>query len=440
MKIEKPKNVNYCATVVELSIFNTLEKCDNVKGAIIFGNQIIVSKDAKEGDKGLYFPVETKLSPQFLSNNNLYRKPELNIDKEKKGYFEENGRIRCMKFRGHKSEGFFIELHSLNFIADFPDIKIGTEFDILNDIPICEKYVSRKNPPGTPGGKKGKKKIKESKILRNQFSFHPDTAQLAKNLHKIDRGDFISIAYKIHGTSVIISKVLCKKKINWFYKILRFLGIKIIDYEYDNIYSSRRVIKNDIIDMNKLFYDIDIWGLANNKLKEYLKDGMTIYAEIAGFLPNGGYIQKPFDYGCDPGTFELYIYRITYTNMSGDVFEFSYKQMKDWCEEKGLKVVPCFFYGQAYDLFDWEERGHSEYYDNDLDFGTNLLNVIKTKYLEKDCYICKNKVPAEGIVLRPEKNEFEAFKAKSFKFLEMESKQLDNGENDIEEQLTEEEI
>lgn len=37
MKFESPKNINYCAVVVELkeSNFITLDNCDNIKGCII---------------------------------------------------------------------------------------------------------------------------------------------------------------------------------------------------------------------------------------------------------------------------------------------------------------------------------------------------------------------------------------------------------------------
>ena len=63
-----------------------------------------------------------------------------------------------------------------------------------------------------------------------------------------------------------------------------------------------------------------------------------------------------------------------------------------------------------------------------------FLNELKSKYNEKDCYICKNKVPEEGCVVRIEGNEFEAYKQKSTRFYELETKMLDKGEVDIEEE------
>ena len=50
MKFEKPKNDNYCANIVEIKSVHPLEKCDNIQGTVIFGNQVIIGKDVKPGD------------------------------------------------------------------------------------------------------------------------------------------------------------------------------------------------------------------------------------------------------------------------------------------------------------------------------------------------------------------------------------------------------
>ena len=82
--MNKPKNDNYAAVVVQISTLVPLAGCDFVQAAIIMGNQIIVSKEIKIGDIGLFFPVETALSNEYLKANNLYRKPELNNDPTQK--------------------------------------------------------------------------------------------------------------------------------------------------------------------------------------------------------------------------------------------------------------------------------------------------------------------------------------------------------------------
>jgi hypothetical protein len=432
MKFDKPINENYCATVVTIKHLIPLENCDNIQATIIFGNSIIISKDTKVGDVGIYFPAETQLSDEYTKANNLYRHSEKNIDPDKKGYIEDNRRIRTMKMRGNQSCGLFMPLDSVAPFVDITLLNEGDSFDKIGDTPICQKYISHKQK-GLPGSKQSRKKIKQSKLIENQFNFHTDTSQLGKNVHVFKENDIVSITYKMHGTSVIISKLICKKKINIFLKLLRLIGIKIVDTEYDNIYASRRVIKNDDMKMSNHFYDVDIWGMANEKIKDFLMDGMTIYAEIVGYLPTGAGIQsgkgKVFDYGCAENCFEVYIYRITYTNTHGDVFEFSAKQVQDWCKERGLNAVPELFYGKIGDvIYD------SQYYDNNLSFGDNILNVLRNKYLEKKCFMCKNNLPAEGIVVRKETNGIDAFKFKSFAFLKMETEELDKGTEDIEEE------
>ena len=67
-----------------------------------------------------------------------------------------------------------------------------------------------------------------------------------------------------------------------------------------------------------------------------------------------------------------------------------------------------------------------------------FLESLQENYLEKECKICCNKVPDEGIVLRIENLDIEPFKLKSFLFKQYESRVLDSGEEDIEEQTGEE--
>ncbi len=435
MKFKKPENPNYCATIAEIKNIVELSNCDNIQGTIIFGNQVIVGKDSQVGDVGVYFPVETQLSHEYVSENNLYRHTDRNKDETQKGYMEDNRRVKTMRFRQNKSCGLFIPLNSLSFCFDINKFEIGDIFDEIKETKICKKYIVKKQQK-LPGSKRQRRHLKKSKTIEGQFRFHSDTQQLGKNLHRFAKSDIISISYKLHGTSVIISNILCKKEINIFYKILRWLNIKVVDTEYDNLYSSRKVIKND--DMSSIkqsFYNEDIWGLANERLKKFLLDGLTIYAEVVGYLPTGQAIQKGYDYGCHMGEFDIYIYRITYTNVSGNIFEFSARQVQEWCKNRGLNPVPQIYYGTAQTIFRINSQGgFVRHYNENLLFSENFLNVLTGMFLEKECYMCKNEVPAEGIVVRREINDFEAYKLKSFRFLERETKLLDKGEEDIEEQ------
>jgi hypothetical protein len=458
MKLNAPINENYAAVVVVIKSLTKLDNCDNVVHANIFGNRIVVGNDTKVGEKGLYFPVETRLSDEFLHENNLYRDKTKNKDTNEKGYFEDNGRIRCVKFRGHKSEGFFIPVGSLLFCAEVDDLASvpeGKTFDAVNGITICEKYVPKfSRTHGTPKEGKGQKYKKVPRVIDGQFRLHAETSQLGKNIFKIIPHTVISITNKIHGTSFVVGKVLCKKKLSLKAKIAKFFGVQVVDTHYDIIYSSRKVVKND--DLNKehfYYYGEDLWKDISEELAPFLVNGMTIYGEAAGFTKGGKAIQKGYDYGfpkevpgyygeCGaPKPFGLFVYRITMTNVNGVVFEFSARQVQDWCRERGIDAVPEFFYGKALELVPYEEDAIVGEVENPHivdreEWQHKLLDKLQHSFnLEELCYLCtNNKVPAEGIVVRLEVPEFDAYKLKSFRFKEWETKQLDAGEVDMETQ------
>lgn len=428
MKLQKPKNQNYCATVVLIANIIPLDGCDNVVATRIMGNQVIIGKDVSIGDIGLFFPVETELSKEYLNDSNLYRKPELNRDVTKKGYFDENGRIKCIKFKGHNSEGLFMPLSSLNgFISKADVLSVGDEFDELNAFKICRKYAPRARTIGNPKEKQSKYP-KVSKIIDNQFRFHDDTSQLYKNLHKVNPDDLIQVSYKIHGTSGISSRILCNRKLSMVERLAKnVLRLNVNSTQYDFVNSSRKVLKNSDLNPNPNgYYKDDIWSIADKELRPYLIDGMTLYYEIAGFLPSGSGIQGNFDYGCAPKEHKVFIYRITITNVSGKVFEYSAKQVQDWCKVNGLVAVPELYYGKGKDLvrlydFDTVEQWRDEF-----------LKHLKFMHNEHDCFMCKNVLPEEGCVVRIEGMQIEAYKCKSTRFLLYETKQLDKGTVDIE--------
>lgn len=424
--LKKPKDENYCANVVKINSLIPLENCDNVQHAKIQGNYVIVGIDVKIGDIGLYYPAETQLSTGFLSHNNLFRDSENNVDKTKNGYFEKSRRIKTMKFRDNKSMGFFIPLSSLEFTKHNENLKVENIFDEINGIKICEKYVIKQSRlPGQ--GNKIKGKVK-SIVDPTQFNFHYSTGHLGKSVYRIKPDDVVGISSKIHGSSLVSSNIFCYRKLSLFEKILKKIGVKIETREYKNIYSSRKVIKNDKLSNEKYFYKQDIWDKANKRIKKFLDKGMTVYAEIAGFLSNGSPIQKGYDYGCEPLEFKVFIYRITQTNVDGVVYEYNFRKVQKWCKENGLMAVPELFYGKVKELVSDLRVKQGKNEDPRYDY-SELIDLLAEEYLEKDCKICNNKVPDEGIVIR---NGNECYKFKSFRFNERETKLLDNGNVDIE--------
>lgn len=433
--ISQNANTNYLAKVVQLNNLRKHENADRLKCVAIDGNNVITGLDAIEGKLYIYFPLECSINSQYLSWSNSYEKKELNVDKEVKGFFGHSGRVRAIRLRGERSEGYIVPVSNIstwaNQITDgkfeFTEDHVDQEFDTINGLKLCEKYVNSLQLKKLKESKNNTKKtVKESKLIDNQFRLHIDTVALRKSQYEINPNDLISITNKLHGTSFVVSSVLCKKKLNLIEKVLKKLGVNIVDTHYDLVYSSRKVVKNkDMGEEKQHFYGYDLWGDIAQNLKEYLTEGLSFYGEAVGYTKNGAYIQNQYDYGCDPGKFETYIYRITFTNASGKVFEFSTQQLKDYCNKFGIKHVPEFYYGRARDLFDIPV---------DDNWNEIFVKKLSDKYLEMDCDICVNKVPAEGIVLRRETSDINVYKHKSFRFFEHETKQLDSGEIDLETQ------
>jgi hypothetical protein len=187
------------------------------------------------------------------------------------------------------------------------------------------------------------------------------------------------------------------------------------------------LFKNQKPKQNNDYYDADVWKIVAEKLFPSLKKGYSFYGEIVGYTPSGKMIQKDYDYGCPVGSLDYLVYRMTYTNVSGDVFELSHDQMVNYCTTFGIKTPFVHYKGKLGDFnptISQTEHWHE-----------NMLNELIGNFLEKDCVYCKSvpNIPAEGVIIRKDApNTWEVFKLKSARFLEHETLELDKGELDME--------
>ena len=455
LQISKNANVNYLSKVVDIQEFvkHPDPKVERIKCAVVDGFIITVGIDSEPG-LYVYFPVLSQINGRLLQYLNLYRNKDLNDDSEKTGYFEDKGIVKAINLRGVKSEGFLMPLTDLqNFVVDqvnveLKDITPNTEFDEIEHdgktFWISKKYVAPvQKTPGTPGSSKERKKHKGlDKIIDEQFRFHYDTTLIKKCPHVIKPNDIIHISSKWHGTSGISAYVLCHKKLTWKEKIAKWLTKWPFDI-YDYVYSSRTVIKNRFYNekVTDGFYGCDVWKYADDYIQPFLIKGMTIYYEIVGYLPNGGWIQKNYDYGCEPPTvlengkvqyiqgknFKVLVYRITLTNVDGQVHEFSAKEVQTWCKNRNILCAIEYYYGYAFGLYPELEV--------DEHWSENFLKALandKSFNMEQNSPECNNKVPHEGLVIKIENMKSEAFKLKCFKFLGLEQDEALAGEGNIE--------
>ena len=430
-------SLNYCATVVEITNLVPVRGLDNLVKTLIFHNAVLVSKDTKIGDIGIFFPLESALSEKFLGANNLFRKPELgNVNPEAKGFFEYHGRVRAVKFKSVPSEGFYVPISTLETLGfKASDFVLGDMFNTIDGIDICKKYDNKKKVATEKKATKSKTPRFTDIIAVGQFRFHYDTGQFKRNLDKFnDLDTVISVSDKWHGTSVVISHVRTARQLTWYEKLIGKLGVQIAKYQYAVVAASRKVIKS-VDDITKgyenHYYKEDIWTLVKNEVKSQIPKGFTIYGEIVGYVPSGGCIQKGYSYGCSVGEHKLMVYRVTFTNEDGEVTELYWKQMLAFCDRYNLTPVVEYFYGTIREYL--SNKGHIVENLLDNEVSEVLLTELSSFYLEKPCPFNDSKVPAEGVVVRIDTlQQSEAFKLKSFSFLKHETEELDSGEVDME--------
>ena len=493
LKIAENANPNYLASIEKITEVFPIEGADRLVRTVIGGFDMVVSKDMKPGDIVLYFPVETQICDKFLSRNNLYEFSEAHLnsnydlveawmneanktedtDKAKEliaqakahcGFFSKKRRVRMLKLRGQYSMGFITPVSSL--VQAFPELEgtnfidlAGTSFNMVGNEEICCKYIPlsktpRENIHHTGDSGRWKRLMRRTvkrfdKLIDGQFTFHYDTKQLQQDIDILKYDDEITLTTKVHGTSVILANVLCNRKLTHWEKIKKFFGCNVPTQEYSNIYSSRKVIKNRYINPNANdFYSTDVWGSCNNVFSQFLTPGMTVYGEIVGYCENSNtMIQKNHDYGCKPGQWKFMPYRITLTAQDGSKSEFSVIEVAEWVDFILMEFGDQPAYGN-YKISDVLMRMDirfigrvDEMYPNliyDENWHSSLLELMKNDKemlgMELDEPLCKNKVPREGVVLRLLNDKYaRAWKLKAKKFYEMEAKQHDKDEVDIEE-------
>jgi hypothetical protein len=341
---------NNKAVVFRIKSVRKHSNADRLNCTDIFGYNVIIGPNVKVGDLGIYFPEEVQLSPEFCAANNLVRTKDAE-GKPSGGMFEENRRVKTIKLRGERSEGFWIPISALSSFGDVSTLKELDCFDVFGGKEICRKYVARSNYVSS-GTKNSSKQQKPESIYMKR---HMDTAHFKPNIGALKVGDLLHVSEKIHGTSTRNSMSLEEEKLSRFrafiYKLAgKFLPLKLSNWVLSH--GSRNVVLGDNCD--KLRGDI------KKAFEGKLHCGEAVYGECAGFdggMPimntvDNSKLGKEFvaqygkqtvwHYGTQPGQFRLFIYRITQTSEDGNTVELSVSQVKRRCEELGIEYVPHF--------------------------------------------------------------------------------------------------
>ncbi len=424
-------NPNYVAKVFKVTEVINHPNADRLKIVVMGGENIITASSVAVGDMYVYFPIESQISGKFLSWTNSFENTSLNKDKSVKGYFDPKGRVRMIKLRGVYSHGYLVPASTLEgFILAEYSVKVdlssynNVEFDTILGDKFVNKYVIR-SVNSKSGASKSSLTILEpkfSRVIKGQFPAHGKTLHFRRNLHILNPTDVIEVSEKIHGQSWRVGKVLVNKKLTLaqcvIAKIAKFFGCEVQDTEYGLMYGSRETIRSQTSDPPRV---PNQFSVVADAIYPTLTPGVTLYGEVYGFAPNGAYLQKNYDYGCLPNCLDFCVYRGCFIDKDGLIYEMSFSQLRHYCHQRGLKTPLLHFYGAAKDMFP----------DIVIDenWNTNFLKRLEKEYLDKDCSLCNNKVPNEGVVIRIE-NPFlwTALKLKSNRFLQKETEDLDGNE------------
>lgn len=383
---------------------------DRLQLGNVLGNQVVTGLDVQTGDLGIFFPEGLQLSEEYAQANDLVRRKAAD-GSHAGGFFEENRRVRCQKFRKQKSEGYWAPLATLSFAGKF-DLKVGDRIDSINGIAICTKYYTRATRAA-----RAKNRTKVNRRETIMFHAHFDTDQLRFNLDKLKRGSLVTITLKMHGTSQRTGYVQDEVP-SWWRKLLR-LPLKT---KWSYLTGTRNVIVKPT----------GFREAAANLFATKLHKGETVFYEIVGYEGENTPVMKPhsvesvkdaafkkellkiyepqvtYTYGCPNGESRVYVYRVTMTNEDGFSIDLPWHNVKARCAELGVDHVPELATHYLQCTYDETIEEYVE----------DFLNGLNTRYLERPDPIGLVH-PTEGVCVRIEGNgetKARIYKHKSFTF------------------------
>ena len=375
---------------------------DRIQEALVQGCWTMVSKESKVGGIGVFFEVDGIIDESFLFENSLYADKEKNKDKNLKGYFPNNGRIRALKFSFGMSNGMFMGLDSLKYLnVDLSKFKENQDISTFKlrdgkDFILVVKYEPQETSV-------------QSEFSEKKTSFFPehlDTEHFFRNRPHLPVGSRVIITNKMHGTSARYGN-LPKWNIKGIWgKVLRYFP-----FYWKRYVGTRRVqLKRGELG----------WHGSNEFRYEILNEmdipkGYAIYGEIVGYangkpimsLHDGSQMGKDFEkkfgkditynYGCKAGEFKFYVYRVTRLNEENIPFDLPYAEMVQFCKSHGLKtpmLLKEFVVTDAREIQDFVKQEIEKYEDPQFP-----------------------EIPREGVVVRVENDgELSLYKEKTFAF------------------------
>jgi len=336
---------------------------DNIQLGVCRGNQVVIGKDVKDGELGVFFVTDGQLSSQFAEIHDLISRTDAD-GKKAGGFFAQNRRVRAQKFRGEKSDGYWVPLSYFDYTGVRQSgLDEGYEFSELNNHPICNKYVTEATRRAIFNQKAQPRKANV------MFAKHFETEKWRDRSDKILPDSLIIITEKQHGSSHRLARVLQPRNSTGLRKVVEsvfgLVGF-VPQPRWVIMHGSRNVVLNS--DLDDLYYGTDFRAGSTKFLEEHLRKGEVIYGEIVGYSNVSSPIMGVQDttglkdkevtkkygpkmvyaYGQADGTCKFYVYRITQVNDDGFAIDLSWAQVKERCAEIGVEHVrevwPPFIY------------------------------------------------------------------------------------------------
>jgi RNA ligase (TIGR02306 family) len=252
---------------------------DRLEIAVIKGWNCVVRKDAwYPGDLGIYFPIDSVLSPEvesaiFPSDSKIKLS---------------NSRVRTIKLRGAISQGLLVPISDRQCFPEkvrFESIREGMDLTQASGTTKYEPPESQQSQhaPGSSG--------KRKKSPNPWFHKYTDMENFKNYPNLFQVGEGIIVQEKIHGTNFRAGWVPYYPD-TWWKKVLCWLGLT---PEWEFVYGSHTVqLQNKFLPVT--YYGKNVYAEAVNNylLKDLIPKGFVIYGEIYGVG-----IQKGYSYGME---------------------------------------------------------------------------------------------------------------------------------------------
>ena len=266
------ENANSVCFVEKINKIESIEGADKIELITIGNYSCIVEKGKYLKEELIIIAVTDAVIPEKIAK-------DLNI----KNYLKNGDKVKTIKLKGVYSECVTIPTSYIE-----KNIKLYEGKDMMSILGIYKYEPEVKTLSNN--------ERKEKNVINNNFKVYYKFPNIKNTKNIFNNNDIIQVTRKIHGTNARFGLVK-KEKISFWSKIKKLFKINDILDDYDYIYGSHNVQKNDNnggvwekISNKFLIKDRLINFISKNKIN--IGNGIILYGEIYG---DG--IQPKYNYG-----------------------------------------------------------------------------------------------------------------------------------------------